>query len=218
MKNVVKIYLSFVENYLLKAYYDYVFIGVLALILVLDILFAVLKWNKRSFSKSTRVLTFILFLLIFGEWYVAKNVFSSLQSGIFVSLTLLVVQLLISTALFLIKVDKKPKGFKPQEKKAEDIKIQALNYGETIKNAVEKLKLSEEEPRTFSGFVDVAYIKSLINELNGKDLEEKDKLEIEELEVYLLNFINRQPNSLEREVLSRHLGGLIKKLAKYQVV
>ena len=89
------------------------------------------------------------------------------------------------------------------------------NYGSLVKKAVEKITLVEEGPKAFSGYVDIAYVKGLINSLKKHNLEENDSLELEELEVYLLNFANRQPNSLERLELSKKLGSLIKKLAKY---
>lgn len=218
MKNIVKFYLSFIENHLFKTYYEYVFVGVISLILFLDILFIFIKWNKISFSKTTGVLTYLLLLLVFGEWYFHKKTFSSLETAIVISVSLLTAQTLISTLLKAVKINKKPKVFKVDKDCNSEVKIDSLNYGLSIKNAVEKLKLTEEEPMVFSGFIDLSYVKSLIESLNKKDLEEKDRLEVEELEVYLLNFVNRQPSELEREVLSKHLGGLIKKLAKYQAV
>ena len=88
-------------------------------------------------------------------------------------------------------------------------------YGVAVKRAVERIKMTEECPQVFSGYVDVGYIKTLINNLKSNDLTETDRIELEEFEVYLLNFVNRQPTNAERQDLSSKLGGLIKKLAKY---
>ena len=89
------------------------------------------------------------------------------------------------------------------------------DYGSSIKRAVERIKMAEESPQVYSGYVDVGYIKSLINNLKNNQLEESDSKEIEEFEVYLLNFVNRQPINNERQELSIRLNSLIKKLAKY---
>ena len=218
MENVVELYLSFIKNYLLNTYYEYAVGGALFLILALDVIFCVSKLNKKSFLDSVGALMYFAFLLIFGEWYFNKVVFSSLEKAITVCLSIFIIQMLISAGIKLVKSSRKPKIIKESVKVVEDIQVESLNYGESIKNAVEKIKLKEEEPILFNGFIDVAYIKSLLQSLNEKNLEEKDRLEVEELEVYLLNFVNRQPNGLEKEILSKHLGGLIKKLAKYQAV
>ena len=112
---------------------------------------------------------------------------------------------------FLVPLKAKKKS---QTKKVEISEIKN-DYGLSVKRAVEHIKTAEETPQVFSGYVDVGYIKSLINTLKGNDLTESDLLELEDLEVYLLNFVNRQPSNAERQELSAKLGGLIKKLAKY---
>ncbi len=66
-----------------------------------------------------------------------------------------------------------------------------------------------------NGYLDVSYVKNLIFELKKKDLTEVDYNQIEELELYLMNFVSRQPNQNERAVLSEKLSMLIKKIALY---
>ncbi len=64
-------------------------------------------------------------------------------------------------------------------------------------------------------YIDVSYIKSLIFNLKQKDLTDEDFSMIEDLEIYLLRFISRQPNGEERAILSEYLSMLIKKLSLY---
>ena len=66
-----------------------------------------------------------------------------------------------------------------------------------------------------SGYLDVSYVKSLINELKRKNLSEKDYAEVEDFELYLLNFISRQPLNSERFILNEKISMLIKKIAYY---
>lgn len=70
----------------------------------------------------------------------------------------------------------------------------------------------------FDGYLDVSYLKSLINLLKEKNLSESDKKEIEDLEVYLMNFASRQPYNSERLKLSGYLSDFMKKLARYNAV
>ena len=71
------------------------------------------------------------------------------------------------------------------------------------------------KPSISDGYLDVSHVKSLINELKKKELSESDYSEVEELELYLMNFISRQPLGEERAVLSEKLSMLIKKIALY---
>lgn len=67
----------------------------------------------------------------------------------------------------------------------------------------------------FMGYLDVNYVKSLIKDLKNKNLSEGDYQKIEELELYLMRFSQRQPFDKERAELSEKLSMLIKQLAKY---
>ena len=136
---------------------------------------------------------------IFGKWY---N---------YISLAVLCL-LLVSNIVLLICFFRLNRNKKKRAHENTDIKS---DYGLSVKRAVEKVITAEEPPQVFSGYVDVGYIKTLINNLKSNDLTEEDRLELDEFEVYLLNFVNRQPTSTERQDLSCRLGGLIKKLAKY---
>ena len=74
------------------------------------------------------------------------------------------------------------------------------------------------DDENLDGYLDVSYLKSLINLLKDKNLTESDKKEIEDLEVYLMNFASRQPYNSERLELSGYLSDFMKKLARYNAV
>ena len=87
-----------------------------------------------------------------------------------------------------------------------------------------EVEISTIKPKTYehyfkgnisSGYLDVSHVKSLISELKQKELSDSDYSQVEELELYLMNFISRQPNGEERAVLSEKLSMLIKKIAQY---
>ena len=93
-----------------------------------------------------------------------------------------------------------------QEEKSKDIEVSTIKpktYEHYFKGNIS------------SGYLDVSHVKSLINELKQKELSDSDYSEIEELELYLMNFISRQPEGEERAVLSEKLSMLIKKIALY---
>lgn len=87
-----------------------------------------------------------------------------------------------------------------------------------------EIEVSVIKPKTYEyfssggisgGYLDVSHLKSMINELKLKNLSDSDYREIEELELYLMNFISRQPSDSERVVLSEKLSMLVKKIALY---
>ena len=102
------------------------------------------------------------------------------------------------------------------EKEDDEEKETAVLKNEDItERAVEKLTCSEYVSEAYAGYIDTDYLRELVRNLKEKNLEEKDAFEIENLEVYLLNFVSRQPTRAERQILSEYVGMLIKKLAKY---
>lgn len=96
------------------------------------------------------------------------------------------------------------------EKKKE---VQEVESEETI-NSSNAVKYFKREDIT-SEYLNVSYVKELINSLKEKEISESDYLELEEFEVYLLRFITRQPEGEERVELSKYLSRLIKKLSLY---
>ena len=75
----------------------------------------------------------------------------------------------------------------------------------------------ETECLTENGWLNVGYLKWLISNLKTKNVSANDLIELEDFEVYLLNFTTRQPNAYERKVLSTRINSLIKKIARYGV-
>ena len=136
---------------------------------------------------------------IFGKWY---NYIS-----LAVLCLLLVSNIVLFICFFTLKRNKKKRAHENTDIKSD--------YGLSVKRAVEKVITAEEPPQVFSGYVDVGYVKNLINSLKDKPVTQDESREIEDLEVYLLNFVNRQPNNTERQELSSKLGALIKTLSKY---
>ena len=103
------------------------------------------------------------------------------------------------------KVSQKRKG---KVKKSEDIKMEEVL---PTSNAVKYFKMEDIKGE----YLNVSYVKELISSLKQKQLTDSDYRELEELEVYLLRFISRQPEGEERAVLSEYLSMLIKKLSLY---
>ena len=85
---------------------------------------------------------------------------------------------------------------------------------EEITRASNAVKYFKKEDIT-SEYLNVSYVKELINSLKEKDISDSDYLELEEFEVYLLRFITRQPEAEERIELSKYISKLIKKLSLY---
>lgn len=70
----------------------------------------------------------------------------------------------------------------------------------------------------FCGYLNVKYVKYLIDKLKNCDLSVAERKDAEDFEAYLMNFAYRQPSDAEREELSPKLNALIKSLAKYKAV
>lgn len=107
----------------------------------------------------------------------------------------------------------------------------ARRRGENIKNAVLRNDMqaadSSAAPENygsfgadglFNGYLNVKYVKYLLDKLKNCDLSVAERKEAEDFEAYLMNFAYRQPNESEREELSPKLNALIRSLAKYKAV
>ncbi|MBQ3234590.1 MAG: hypothetical protein IJA97_00345 [Clostridia bacterium] len=179
-----------------------------ALVFVIELAVTAFKKARRE-SSYFLCFSLVCFLLtayfIVQDYKGAKLLFLSFES-IYAFLTLYMALLLTFFALLKKRFDKvKEKVCK------EVIKPVIKEEYPPVSNAVKYFKKSE----IFSGYLDVGYVKQLINELKQKPLSESDYKDIEELEVYLLRFITRQPDAEERAILSNYLSMLIKKLALY---
>ena len=80
------------------------------------------------------------------------------------------------------------------------------------------LHLKETEQNNSVGYIDVGYIKELISLVKEKEISATEETELEEFEIYLMNFCQKQPNCDEKGKLSIYLSSLMKKLAHYKIV
>lgn len=101
------------------------------------------------------------------------------------------------------------------EEDNQNIKCEPTN----VKNVLRlKCEFPKTEQNEFDGYLNVPYLRSLISILKEKNLTETDCEELENFEVYLMNFASRQPYPFERQKLSGYLSDFIKKLARYNAV
>ncbi len=172
--------------------------------LVAVIFFAV---RKKS-SDGTYFLCSSILLFITSAYFsledfsLSKTLFENFKS---VCVYLAIFTFLIVVFYMIIRKVSTKKGVKREEKLVE--KVERI----PVSTAVSYFNKKE----IVSGYIDVSYIKTLISELKQKNLSDDDYSQIEDLEIYLLRFITRQPNSEERVVLSEYLSMLIKKISLY---
>lgn len=217
MENTLIIALYFVKNYFFLNFVYYIIFGCFAFLsglILLTLLFKV--FLKKNFTLKFYNLCFLISSIIYFnaillEFLKIKRVF---KDG---------VDLIISLSLFIIlgvlgKIIINSFRFKSKKSKMLNLVNTEIKPLESKPKSVEIISCMEEPITVYNGYVDVKYLKSLIEDLKRKELEYVDEKKIEEFEVYLLNFVNRQPNSIERTKLGEYIGDLIKKLAKYQVV
>ena len=175
------------------------------------------KSLEGEFYKSVTSLSLLL-LTIFSVSSFATNqlVFKSAIEVFYynASMVLFCLAMLLTLKLILNKRVKETAIIAEQEERVENVKIEPTN----VKRIVETITCKTANEQEYSGYLNVEYLKTLIDKLKQNDLEEQELLEVEDLEVYLLNFITRQPTASERQVLSNYIGLLLKKLAKYNVV
>ena len=208
-------YFKKIIDYLSFDFSAYSYIIVLALVIAFFVI-SIVEVLKTAISKKSCIVgyygfyLFVNFLLVsyFSfEDYLRKNSLFLTFKNVYAFLTAI---LLLST-LFLLIV------YAISSNK----KVNALNLvavkGENLDNEIVNKKVLTQSGELFTGYLDVNYVKSLVNKLKEKPLSDEDYLAVEDFEVYLLNFVSRQPNDNERKVLSEYLSMLIKKLAKYEV-
>ena len=217
MENLFIIALYFVKNYFLFKFVYYRIFGCLAflcgLILLTLIVKVILKKNftLKFYNSCFTISGIVYFNAILVEYFKINKVFND-GLDLIVSLSVFIIlgvlgKILINLVRF---KNKKPKDLNV-------IKGEIIP-SESKPKSVEIISCIEEPTTVYNGYVDVNYLKRLIYDLKAKDLEFDDEKKVEEFEVYLLNFVNRQPNSIERTKLGEYIGDLIKKLAKYGVV
>ena len=183
--------------------------------------------NLKAFKCFTAILLTLITVISAFEFINVKKVFLVVDSVIVYVIALIILCAILFTIIYLTEYSKRLKLTKT--KKVSSVKLNKVNNLTDIEQAPltnnndkEVIKLKCVSPQIdggeFDGYLDVSYLKSLISLLRERNLTEKDDKELEDLEVYLMNFARRQPYKSERSKLTEYLSDLMKKLARYNAV
>lgn len=223
MEQVFKFIINLLNNIFLSRY-SIIFIGVLLILPLASFLLEIIlnislkKSTKGEVSKSASIISTLLSIIFSTSNYLSGNsVFLSVMEVAFYNLTLILFCFILCKTASLIgqfcsnKISRQL-DFTKDEPTSEELPPS------NVKRIVETITCKTTSKNEYSGYLNIDYLKELILQLKKQNLDEQDLYELEELEVYLLNFVTRQPTCEERCVLSKHIGRLFKKLAKYNVV
>lgn len=202
-----------------------------SVVILLASAFSEYKFYKKIWFKDLLIFTHtaILILSLLESYAFGKYFYSSYHAVFYTSTSFI----LCGALYFFIKLQTDI-ALKREEKRldkkicesAEEGRLKkriVIAEGETllkesnVKRAVNSIFLDKLNGELQGGYIDVEYLKSLVTRLKDKNLTTQDELEIEELELFILNFLSRQPTANERIKLNGYLSSLIKKLAKYEV-
>ena len=183
----------------------------LATIFLLELLVCLLSKRKKDtvYYLCYTLLNLVVTAYFAVEDYFGEKLLFETPKSVYAVMTAIVsISILFYTLICIVsRRDRDKKIPQPiQEEKSKDIEVSTIKpktYEHYFKGNIS------------SGYLDVSHVKSLISELKQKELSDSDYSEIEELELYLMNFISRQPDGEERAVLSEKLSMLIKKIALY---
>ena len=183
--------------------------------------------NLKAFKCFTAILLTLITVISAFEFINVKKVFLVVDSVIVYVIALIILCAILFTIIYLTEYSKRLKLTKTKNVSSVKLnKVTKLTDIEqaplTNNNDKEVIKLKCVSPQVdggeFDGYLDVSYLKSLISLLRERNLTEKDDKELEDLEVYLMNFARRQPYKSERSKLTEYLSDLMKKLARYNAV
>ncbi len=211
-------------------YAGYYGIGItlsIIMVFIVQLIYCIVKNKKTTYSylKFSCFTTVTTLLVSICEFYTSKKIFTSIYYTIIYTLFNLGLSLFFNIILSTLNyiIDKKTTESKQfQVANSTSCNSQKLQVNDTTKKALLRLKtqpLALYNLETCSNdFIDVEYIKELISSLKDKPLTLQESEELEELEVFLLNFCYRRPNQEEKDKLSSYLSSLMKKLAYYKIV
>lgn len=195
----------------LSEFAPYVLIGLSVSLVVIFILEAVLSSiigaeHSISYYVGYMLINLALTAYFSVEDFLYNGVLFKSAKSVYTFITLVAV---LSVIFFII--------VKAVSKKPTKIDIKRTVKKELTEEAVSPSRIIEyfKNDKLYTGYLDVNYVKALINDLKTKELSESDFQKIEELELYLMRFSQRQPFDKERAELSEKLSMLIKQLAKY---
>lgn len=179
-----------------------------------------IKTLKPSNSAYTKFAVYVVatsLIVSICEYLVTRKIFVNIYViGIYFLFCFL---LSFSFALILYHLDKqlllKSKNIKqnPVYSLENDQKLKTTSCTE---RAIMHLK--ENKQTDTASYIDVGYIKELISLVKQKELPIEEENELEEFEIYLMNFCQKQPTSEQKNKLSLYLSSLMKKLAYYKIV
>lgn len=183
--------------------------------------------NRSPFNFIINAATAFNVALSVLEYKNSSMSFKSVDEIVLFNGSVIAVNCLFSFALRLtdlVKANVKKTNVKPVENgekivESEGVGDMSANKPTEIKNVIRlKCVPPDVDGGKYDGYLDVSYLKSLITVLKTKNLTEDDKQELEDFEVYLMNFAARQPYNGERTKLSGYLSDFMKKLARYDAV
>ncbi len=185
------------------------------LIFLIEITVCLFSQRKRDtvYYFCYNLLNVVVTAYFAVEDYFGKKLLFETPKSVYTVMTV-IIALAIIFYMLVCSIARRDKGKKAPEKASV---FSEKESGEKTEVSTVKLRPYEHyfKGEIYTGYLDVSHVKSLICELKQKNLSENDYSQIEELELYLMNFISRQPTDGERAVLSEKLSMLIKKIAFY---
>ena len=186
-----------------------------ALIFLIEITVCLFSQRKKDtvYYLCYNLLNVVVTAYFAIEDYFGKKLLFETPKSVYTVMTV-IISLSIIFYMMVCSLARRDKGKKSREKAVDFIEKE---NDKQIEVSIVKPKPYEHyfKGELYTGYLNVSHVKNLIYELKQKELSESDYRQIEELELYLMNFISRQPTDGERAVLSEKLSMLIKKIALY---
>ena len=208
---------AFLYDFSKVAYLGVIIVTLSSLVVFfLEVITGIISKTKKDsvYYLCYTLLSLVVTLYFAVEDYFGEKLLFETPKSVYVFMTVLLSLCIIFYTIIRYLSNRK-------KDKNEDSKV--INYfNEQTKPDIEVKVIKPKTYKYFSsdssisgGYLDVLHLKSLINDLKQKNLSNADYSEIEDLELYLMNFVSRQPNDSERAVLSEKLSMLVKKIALY---
>ncbi len=207
---------AFLYDFSKVAYLGVIIVTLSSLVVfLLEVILSIISKKKKDsvYYLCYTLLSLVVTLYFAVEDYFGEKLLFETPKSVYVFMTVL-----LSVSIIFYTVIRYLSNCKRDKK--EDSKV--INYFDNQTKPDIEVKVIK--PKTYEyfssgsiscGYLDVLHLKSLINDLKLKNLSNADYCEIEDLELYLMNFVSRQPNDSERAVLSEKLSMLVKKIALY---
>ncbi len=212
--------------------YFFCIINGIFLILFLSYIFLVIKLsnNNTKLKHSFFVLAFVFTILVYGVEYFSKLnvglwILQAIISSIFTFVIILLPQKQIKFQSNQISLAKLLSNqAKVQQENAQNSQSEKEKY---LRNGVERLKTQqtdEKNSQAENSFADGAFcqlnfshVKNIIERLNYFSLNQADKKQVHDLEVYIAEAENQGFDNQLKTKINDSLGGLLKIMSKYGV-